>query len=217
MTILKEMRKVTLSVHDMGLTKVFERMSVASGVPRLLVGSFFMEKNMGLFSRFMGKADKGGNAAASASFEILSPVLGTLVALEDTTDAAFSSRSMGDGVAVVPADGHIKAPVTGTVVALFPTAHALAICADANEAQVIVHIGIDTVSLKGEGFTALVAQGDHVEAGQPVVDVDLLAVKKAGLDPTTFCVVCERPAATSVRERAAGPVLAGEPVIWLSK
>lgn len=170
---------------------------------------------MGLFSRFMGKANKSGEAAAPALFEILSPASGVLVALEDTADPAFSSRSMGDGVAVKPTDGCIKAPVTGTVVALFPTAHALAIAADANEAQVIVHIGIDTVSMKGEGFTALIAQSDHVVAGQPLVDVDLLAVEKAGYDPTTFCIVCERPEASSVRERPAGPVAAGEPVIWL--
>lgn len=172
---------------------------------------------MGLFSRFMGKADKSGEAVIPAPFEILSPVSGTLVCLEATADPAFSSRSMGDGVAVKPSEGRISSPVTGTVVALFPTAHALAIAADANEAQVIVHIGIDTVSMKGEGFTALVAQGDHVEAGQPLVDVDLLAVEKAGYDPTTFCVVCERPDVSSVRERPTGPVAAGDPVIWISE
>ncbi len=172
---------------------------------------------MGLFSRFINKADKTEGSAASAAFEILSPASGALVALEATTDPAFSSRSMGDGIAVMPDDGHITAPVAGTVVALFPTAHALAIASDSNAAQVIVHIGIDTVDMKGAGFTALVAQGDHVSAGQPLVDVDLLAIEKAGLDPTTFCVLCERPESSSVRERTAGPVSAGEPVIWLSE
>lgn len=172
---------------------------------------------MGLFSRFMGKADKPGGPVNTAPLEILSPASGTLVSLEATPDPAFSSRSMGDGVAIKPSDGCIVSPLTGTVVALFPTAHALAVAADANDTQVIVHIGIDTVNMKGEGFTALVAQGDHVVAGQPLVDVDLLAIEKAGYDPTTFCVVCERPETSSVRERSAGPLTLGEPIIWLSE
>lgn len=77
------------------------------------------------------------------------------------------AAAVGDGVAVVPQEGTVCAPVSGTVAALFPTEHALGIMSDNSSAQVMLHIGIDTVKLEGKGFHALVAQGDHVDAGQP--------------------------------------------------
>lgn len=125
---------------------------------------------MGFFSRLMGGSDK--QATATSEFEILAPVSGELVNLEKTNDPAFSSRAVGDGVAVVPQEGTVCAPVSGTVAALFPTEHALGIMSDDSSAQVMLHIGIDTVKLEGKGFHALVAQGDHVDAGQPLVEVD---------------------------------------------
>lgn len=171
-------------------------------------------RRMGLFSRLMGKT----TSAANDELAILAPVSGELVPLEETHDPVFSGRKMGDGVAVVPTSGTVCAPVTGSVSAIFPTAHALAIAPDdANDAQVMVHIGIDTVRMNGEGFTALVAQGDHVDAGQPLVEVDLDAVRASGYDPTVFVVVCERADGSTVRERAAGPACAKDPVLWLSK
>lgn len=120
---------------------------------------------MGFFSRLMGGSDEQKTAASE--FEILAPVSGELVHLENTNDPAFSSRAVGDGVAVVPQEGTVCAPVSGTVAALFPTEHALGIMSDDSSAQVMLHIGIDTVKLEGKGFHALVAQGDHVDAGQP--------------------------------------------------
>ncbi|MFR7796893.1 MAG: PTS glucose transporter subunit IIA [Collinsella sp.] len=120
---------------------------------------------MGFFSRLMGGSDEQKTAASE--FEILAPVSGELVHLENTNDPAFSSRAVGDGVAVVPQEGTVCAPISGTVAALFPTEHALGIMSDDSSAQVMLHIGIDTVKLEGKGFHALVAQGDHVDAGQP--------------------------------------------------
>ena len=161
---------------------------------------------MGLFSRLMGKT----TSAANDELAILAPVSGELVPLEETHDPVFSGRKMGDGVAVVP--------TTGTVSAIFPTAHALAIAPDdANDAQVMVHIGIDTVRMNGEGFTALVAQGDHVDAGQPLVEVEIDAVRAAGSTHKAFVVVCERADGSTVRERTAGPTSEKDPVLWLSK
>ena len=137
---------------------------------------------MGFFSRLMGGSDEQKTAASE--FEILAPVAGELIHLENTNDPAFSSRAVGDGVAVVPQEGTVCAPVSGTVAALFPTEHALGIMSDDSSAQVMLHIGIDTVKLEGKGFHALVAQGDHVDAGQPLVEVDFDAVRAAGFDPT---------------------------------
>lgn len=80
----------------------------------------------------------------------------------------------------------------------------------------MVHIGIDTVQLGGTGFTAHVAQGERVSAGQPVVTIDIDKISAAGFDPTTFVVVCERAAGTSLREHEDGPVAAGDELLWLS-
>ena len=169
---------------------------------------------MGFFSRLMGNA----TSSANNELAILAPVTGELIPLEKTSDPAFSDRRMGDGVAIAPTTGTICAPVTGNVSAIFPTAHALAVAPDdANGAQVMVHIGIDTVRMNGEGFTAHVTQGEHVEAGQPLVEVDLDAVRAAGYDPMTFVVVCERAEGSIVREHAEGPVSEKDPILWLSK
>ena len=123
---------------------------------------------------------------------------------------------MGDGVAVVPQEGTVCAPVSGTVAALFPTEHALGIMSDDSSAQVMLHIGIDTVKLEGKGFHALVAQGDHVDAGQPLVE-RCAAFRAAGFDPTVFVIVCERSEKSTLREHASGPVAVKEPVVWLSE
>ena len=91
------------------------------------------------------------------------------------------------------------------------------IMSDDSSAQVMLHIGIDTVKLEGKGFHALVAQGDHVDAGQPLVEVDFDAVRAAGFDPTVFVIVCERSENSTLREHASGPVAVKEPVVWLSE
>ena len=131
----------------------------------------------------------------------------------------FFSRLMGgsDEQKTAASEFEILAPVSGTVAALFPTEHALGIMSDDSSAQVMLHIGIDTVKLEGKGFHALVAQGDHVDAGQPLVEVDFDAVRAAGFDPTVFVIVCERSENSTLREHASGPVAVKEPVVWLSE
>ena len=172
---------------------------------------------MGLFSRFASKRSTANEPQVDASvLAIVAPATGSVVTLESTSDPAFSGRAMGDGVAIVPTEGTIVAPVSGTVGAIFPTGHAFAVATDDGATQVMVHIGIDTVQLNGTGFTAHVAQGERVSAGQPVVTIDLKKIADAGFDPTTFVVVCERAAGTSLREHEAGPVSAGDELLWLS-
>ena len=172
---------------------------------------------MGLFSRFASKRSTANEPQVSAAaLAIVAPATGNVVTLESTSDPAFSGRAMGDGVAIVPSEGTIVAPVSGTVGAIFPTGHAFAVATDDGATQVMVHIGIDTVPLDGTGFTAHVAQGERVSAGQPVVTIDLEKIAAADFDPTTFVVVCERAAGTSLREHETGPVAAGDELLWLS-
>ena len=172
---------------------------------------------MGLFSRLADRFDAATTATPAVPAEICAPVTGELVALESTADPAFCTRAMGDGIAIRPTDGRVVAPVSGTLAAIFPTGHAFAIADDASSAQVMVHIGIDTVKMQGQGFTVHATQGQHVEKGQLLVEVDLSVVEGAGFDATTFCVICERSEGSTVREHEAGSVTAGQPVIWLSE
>lgn len=106
---------------------------------------------------------------------LVKPVLGHVITLEEVPDPVFSGRVMGDGFAVIPTDGTFRAPVAGKLMLVAKTLHAYAIKAD-NGAEVLVHIGIDTVKLKGEGFIGLRDQGDRVEVGDPIVQVDMVAV-----------------------------------------
>lgn len=134
---------------------------------------------------------------------ILSPVKGEVIALEDVKDPVFSSKAMGEGFAVVPAAGMVKAPVSGTVSMLYPTKHAIGITAD-NGAEILIHIGMDTVKLNGQHFSAKVQQGAHVEAGAALIQFDLKAIKEAGYDPTTVVVVTNSAAYPDLKMKGYG-------------
>lgn len=109
--------------------------------------------------------------------EFAAPIEGEIVALEEVPDQVFSQKMMGDGFAILPSSGKIVAPCDGKIETLFPTMHAIGITSSTGY-EILIHIGIDTVELKGEGFTAHVAQGDQVKKGQHLLDFDLDYLKK---------------------------------------
>ncbi|MFZ5969711.1 MAG: glucose-specific PTS transporter subunit IIBC [Bacillota bacterium] len=120
--------------------------------------------------------------------EFVIPLSGKIVELKDVPDEVFSQKMMGEGFAVEPNDGEVVSPVNGKVTTLFPTKHAVGIVAE-NGLEVLIHFGIDTVNLKGEGFEALVQQGDTVRAGQPILNVNVSEVKgqaKSLITPIIF-------------------------------
>ena len=119
---------------------------------------------------------------------LTSPVNGTAMPLENISDPVFSSGALGNGVGVVPADGHVVAPASGTIVTAMDSGHAYGIKTD-DGVEILIHVGLDTVNLKGEGFTPKVSAGRRVARGEPLVDVDLKTVRDAGYDPTTILVV----------------------------
>ncbi|PPF34546.1 PTS beta-glucoside transporter subunit EIIBCA [Pseudoclavibacter sp. RFBJ3] len=125
--------------------------------------------------------------APSSGELIASPMAGELIPLDDVPDKTFSQRLVGDGAAIRPTSGHVTSPVTGEVVTVFPTKHAVAIRSDQGT-EVLIHIGIDTVSLQGRGFEAHVAEGDRVTIGDPLIDVDLDAVSATN-DTVTVIVI----------------------------
>ncbi|AYA77914.1 PTS beta-glucoside transporter subunit IIABC [Bacillus sp. Y1] len=120
--------------------------------------------------------------------EVVSPLNGEVIALSEVKDAAFSSGALGHGVAIEPSEGKLVAPVAGTVSALFPTKHAIGITTDAG-ADLLIHIGMDTVQLEGKFFTAHVSQGDYVKPGQLLIEFDMDQIKEAGKPLTTPIVV----------------------------
>lgn len=110
---------------------------------------------------------------------LVPPMKGEVVALDQVPDLVFSKKMVGDGFAVIPEDGMVVAPVSGKVVQIFPTNHAFGILTDSG-LEILVHIGIDTVELKGQGFSRCVSLNDEVEVGTPIVEVDLDHLKKQG-------------------------------------
>lgn len=119
---------------------------------------------------------------------VTAAVSGTYVPLAEIPDKVFSSGAMGDGFGIVPDNGEIVSPVEGQLIAVQKSGHAYGIRGD-NGIEVLVHVGIDTVKMAGEGFEILVARGDHVKVGQPLAKVDLNAVEQAGFDSTTAVIV----------------------------
>lgn len=120
--------------------------------------------------------------------ELVSPLSGKVLALSEIEDAAFSSGALGHGVAIEPSEGKLLAPVSGTVSALFPTNHAIGITTDSG-AEILMHIGMDTVQLEGKYFTAHTTQGEYVKKGQLLIEFDIEQIKKAGKPLTTPVVV----------------------------
>lgn len=123
---------------------------------------------------------------------VASPLTGKVVPLTEVKDEAFSGELLGKGVAIDPTEGTVVAPCDGTVTTLFPTKHAIGIVTE-NGAELLIHLGLDTVKLEGEYFTAHIAQGDKVEKGQLMVTVDLEAVKAAGYSMVTPIIVTNTP------------------------
>lgn len=120
--------------------------------------------------------------------KIYAPMKGQVIPLEQVNDAAFSGKMMGEGVAIIPEEDTITAPFDGEVTALFPTKHAIGLTSE-NGIEVLIHVGIDTVELAGEHFTAFVETGEKVKKGQKILAVDFAKVKEAGYDTTTPIVV----------------------------
>ncbi|AWB43033.1 PTS beta-glucoside transporter subunit IIABC [Paenibacillus sp. CAA11] len=122
------------------------------------------------------------------SEKALSPLSGTVVALSEVPDPAFSSEAMGKGVAIEPTSGRVVAPFDGTITVAFKKKHALAVVSDSG-AEVLVHVGIDTVKLNGEHFTSHIKEGDRVTAGQLLLEFDLEKIREAGYPTVTPVIV----------------------------
>lgn len=172
---------------------------------------------MGLFDFFKKAAEPAKPEPVSASWAagvVCAPVSGKAVQLSETSDPVFASEAMGKGIAVEPSGEVAYAPVTGTVSAAM--SHAVGITAD-DGAEVLVHVGIDTVEMAGNGLTCLVSQDAHVEAGQPIVSFSKSKIAAAGKKDTVFTIVTNSDDYAEVAPVADGPVDAGSVVVRLTK
>lgn len=143
---------------------------------------------------------------------VMAPVSGTVIPLEQVEDEAFSSGVMGKGVAILPDNGTFCSPCDGVVSAIFPTGHAVGITSDSG-VEVLIHIGMDTVKMDGEGFEKKVKEGDRVTVGQPLVQVDLKAVEKAGYSAVTPIIITNTYQFADIVTSASGKVAAGEELL----
>ena len=143
---------------------------------------------------------------------IQTPIVGDVVALSDVNDPVFSSGAMGQGIAVKPSQDVVYAPADAEVTIVFPTGHAYGL-KTANGAEILIHVGIDTVSMNGEGFDQKVAQGDKVKAGDVLGIFDSNKIAAAGLDDTTMVIVTNTADYASVAPVATGSVAKGDALI----
>ena len=143
---------------------------------------------------------------------ILAPIKGEVKPIEESSDAAFASGALGKGVVILPEEGKVYAPVTGTVTVLFPSLHAIGIISDAG-VELLIHIGINTVQLNGEGFTAHIKQGDQIKQGQLLVEFDMNKIKEAGYSLETPVLVTNYADLKEVKNTNASSVQLQETLI----
>ncbi|WOZ76230.1 N-acetylglucosamine-specific PTS transporter subunit IIBC [Kosakonia sacchari] len=223
--------RLRLTVKDSSLVNesMAKRLG-ASGVIRLnktgvqiIVG--FVAEKIADAMRTAGDVPAAGNAAPAAApaaavkpqavpnattiAELVSPVTGELVALDHVPDEAFASKAVGDGVAVKPTDKIVVSPAAGTIVKIFNTNHAF--CLETEKgAEIVVHMGIDTVALGGQGFTRLVEEGAEVVAGQPILEMDLEYLNANARSMISPVVVSNIDDFSGLVIKAQGAVVAGQ-------
>lgn len=140
------------------------------------------------------------------------PARGKAVPLKEVNDPTFADELLGKGIAVIPAEGKICAPADGRIGMVFDTLHALSMTTEYG-AEVLIHVGLDTVKLKGDGFEGHVAAGDSVKKGDLLLTVDLEKVKAAGYDIITPMLICNTADYASVEGVAAGNVELGDDIL----
>ncbi|AYB00571.1 PTS sugar transporter subunit IIA [Lachnoanaerobaculum umeaense] len=135
----------------------------------------------------------------------LSPMTGKSVSIKEVPDETFSSEMLGKGVAIIPSDGLVTSPTSGKVSMIFETLHAISILADTGE-EILIHIGLDTVKMNGDGFSSYVKVGDTVKPKDPLIKADLEKIKSAGFNPITIMLICNSTEFKSVESVTNIPV-----------
>ncbi|ARU65165.1 PTS glucose transporter subunit IIA [Histophilus somni] len=157
----------------------------------------------------------GSKESKSIDVEIYAPISGTIVNIEDVPDVVFSEKIVGDGIAIRPTGNKIVAPVDGVIGRIFETNHAFSI-ESKDGVELFVHFGIDTVELKGEGFTRIVQEGQQVKRGETIIEFDLASLEAKAKSVLTPLVISNMDEINSM-DKMSGEVVAGESVVLLLK
>lgn len=155
---------------------------------------------MGLFHRINSKKKT-----------IVAPQTGRIIPVDEIPDPAFSKKVLGDGIGMIPSENKVLAPVSGTVVQVADTLHAVCIESD-DGLEILIHLGLDTVELKGEGFTCHVKAGQHVSAGDLLMYMDLEQIGQAGYNVVTPCIITNLDHVKNL-SMASGEAVAGKTVV----
>jgi len=156
-----------------------------------------------MFKKLFGKKEE-----PVKTIQILAPLSGNAVNLASVPDPVFSEKMMGDGIAIEPSEGIVVSPVDGEIMQIFPTKHAVGIRAK-NGAEILIHIGLETVSLKGEGFETYVKQGDSVKAGDKLVSFDMATISEKAKSTVTPIIITNTDQAASLNSLTEGKVERG--------
>ena len=165
-----------------------------------------------MFHSFKEKLIFGKNKRES----IGAPIQGKTIAISEVNDPTFGQEILGKGVAILPSVGKVVAPIDGTVEMVFATKHAISMSSDSG-IQIIIHVGLDTVTLKGEPFTTYVGAGQKVKAGDIMLEFDIEAIKAAGLDTITPIVICNSDDYQDITAHVGEDVNVGDVVLTLVK
>ncbi len=161
---------------------------------------------MGFFDKLFGKKTDG----------IYAPVAGQAVAIQEVNDPTFSEEMLGKGIAIKPSIGKVVAPCDASVDMMFETGHAVSLVADCG-AEILIHVGLDTVNLKGQHFTVHAKNGDKVKKGDLLMEFDVEAIAAAGYDTITPVVICNSGDYNTFDTHVGKAVAAGDLVIDLAK
>jgi glucose-specific phosphotransferase system IIA component len=145
---------------------------------------------------------------------VLSPFTGSVIPIEEVPDPVFAEKMLGEGVALRPTEGVALAPIDGKIAVLHSSGHAFAIQAENQAVAVLVHIGLDTVNMKGQGFRVRAKVGDIVKAGQPVVEFDLAAIAAAGYSSISPVILPDLPEQAVVVKNGLAEARAGKEVLF---
>ncbi|WP_298579291.1 PTS glucose transporter subunit IIA [uncultured Olegusella sp.] len=172
---------------------------------------------MGLFDRFKKPAKPAALDVTVAQNDVVCPVSGEVVELAAVSDPVFSTGAMGLGFGVKPSDETIYAPISGTISVLgAPNFHALGISGD-NGAEFLIHVGVDTVEMKGDGFTVYAEKGQHINVGEALLGFSKKKIAAAGHDDVVICAITNSDDFSQIELAHTGNMQAGDVVILLHK
>ena len=145
--------------------------------------------------------------------EIFSPMYGEVISLSEVPDPVFAQKMMGDGIAVIPKDGKVVSPVKGQIIQVFPTKHAIGIRTK-HGLEILIHVGLDTVELNGEGYEVTVSEGQKVKIGDPIMNVDIEFIEKNNKEIVTPIIITNSAEKTEkIVVREAGEIQRGEYIL----